>query len=121
MLRMVPAGLNCCQGFCYDISVVTDGRRNMNFIKVVRMAIRYRWTFLSSIVCALMVAVFWGCNIGAVYPIVEVTFQSESPQKWINRQIAETQKTAAEKTAEIAALKMELPQACPNDNKRSIA
>jgi ATP-binding cassette subfamily B protein/subfamily B ATP-binding cassette protein MsbA len=85
----------------------------MNFIKVIRMAIRYRWTFFCSIVCALMVAMFWGCNIGAVYPIVEVTFQSESPQKWINRQIAETEKTAAEKTAEIATLKKELPQAAP--------
>ena len=88
----------------------------MNFIKVIRMAIRYRWTFFCSIVCALMVAVFWGCNIGAVYPILEVTFQSESPQKWINRQIAETEKAAAEKTAEIAALKKELPQAAPGPN-----
>jgi ATP-binding cassette, subfamily B, bacterial MsbA len=89
----------------------------MNFIKVIRMAIRYRWTFFSSIVCALIVAVFWGGNISAVYPIVEVTFQSESPQKWINRQIAETEKTAAEKTAEIAALQKELPQAAPERQK----
>ncbi|MGA2798207.1 MAG: ABC transporter ATP-binding protein [Thermoguttaceae bacterium] len=86
----------------------------MNFFKVIRMAIHYRWTFFCSIVCALIVAAFWGCNISAVYPIVEVTFQSESPQKWINRQIAETQKTAAEKTAEIAALEKELPGAAPD-------
>ncbi len=86
----------------------------MNFFKVIRMAIRYRLTFFSSIFCALIVAVLWGGNIGGtVYPIVEVTFQSESPQKWIDRQIAETQKTAAEKTAEIATLEKELPRAEP--------
>ncbi len=85
----------------------------MNFIKVIRMAIQYRWTLFSSIICAFIVAVFWGCNIGAVYPIVEVTFQSESPQKWIDRQIAETQNTTAKKTDEIASLQKELPQAAP--------
>jgi len=83
----------------------------MNFIKVIRMAIRYRFTFISSIVCALMVAVLWGGNIGAVYPIVEVIFQAESPQQWIARQIKESQKIVAEKTAEIEGLKKELPKA----------
>ena len=85
----------------------------MNFLKVIRMAMRYRLTLVCSIVCALIVAAFWGGNIGTVYPIVEVTFQSESPQKWIDRQIEETQKTAAEKTAEIAGLEKELPGAAP--------
>lgn len=86
----------------------------MNFIKVIRMAIRYRFTLACSIVCALIVAVFWGANIGTVYPIVEVTFKSESPQKWIDRQIAEAQKTAEEKTAEIAALEKELLATAPD-------
>ncbi len=86
----------------------------MNFIKVIRMALRYRFTLICSIVCALVVAAFWGGNISVVYPIVEVTFQSESPQKWIDRQIAETEKTVAEKTAEIAALEKDLPGAAPD-------
>ncbi|MGD0383486.1 MAG: ABC transporter ATP-binding protein [Thermoguttaceae bacterium] len=85
----------------------------MNFIKVVRMAIRYRWTFFSSIVCALIAAVFWGGNIGTVYPIVEVVFQGESPQHWIARKIANSQKTAAEKAAEIESLEKQLPLTSP--------
>ncbi len=83
----------------------------MNFFKVIRMAMRYRFTFFCSVVCALIVAILWGGNIGTVvYPVVEVIFQSESPQKWINRQIAESQKTIAEKAAEIDNLKKELVQ-----------
>jgi len=85
----------------------------MNFLKVIRMATRYRLTLFSSIVCALIVAAFWGGNIGTVYPIVEVIFQAESPQKWINRQIAESQKNAADKTAEIEELKKDLILAAP--------
>ena len=41
----------------------------MNFGRVVRMAIRYKLTFAASVVSALVVAVFWGANIGAVYRI----------------------------------------------------
>jgi subfamily B ATP-binding cassette protein MsbA len=85
----------------------------MNFYKVVRMAIRYRWTFFCSIVCALAVAVFWGVNIGTVYPIVEIVFQAESPQQWIKRRIGESQKIIAEKTAEIERLQKELGPAAP--------
>jgi ATP-binding cassette subfamily B protein/subfamily B ATP-binding cassette protein MsbA len=89
----------------------------MNFIKVVRMAIRYRWTFFSSIICALIVAVLWGGNIGTVYPIVEVVFQGETPQHWIARKIADSQKTAADKTVKIAALQKELSHAAPKEQR----
>ena len=87
----------------------------MNFIKVIHMAIRYRLTFISSIACALIVAVFWGGNIGAVYPIVEVVFEGESPQQWIDRQIRDTQKTIDAKTEEISTLEKQLAQANEQD------
>ena len=83
----------------------------MNFYKVIRMAIRYRLTFFSSIVCALFVGVFWGGNIGAVYPIVAVVLQSETPQHWIENKISVSKHTIAEQTAEIRRLQKELPQA----------
>src|SRR3972149_6678929 len=83
----------------------------MNFLKVIRMAIRYRLTFISSIVCALIVAVFWGGNIGAVYPIVAVILQSETPQHWVEEKISDSKKTIAEKTAEIENGQKEILQA----------
>jgi ATP-binding cassette, subfamily B, bacterial MsbA len=91
----------------------------MNFYKVIRMAMRYRLTFISSIVCALIVAAFWGGNIGAVYPIVTVVLQSETPQHWIDQQLTISQKTIAEKTAEIDKLQKALPGAAP-DNQRDL-
>jgi ATP-binding cassette, subfamily B, bacterial MsbA len=82
----------------------------MNFIKVIRMAVRYRLTFFSSIVCALIVAALWGGNIGAVYPIVAVILKSETPQRWVNEKIDESKQTIAKKNAEIEAGKKELLQ-----------
>src|SRR5450830_1438727 len=80
----------------------------MNFGRVVRMAIRYKFTFAATIFSALIVAVLWGGIIGAVYPVVEVVFKNKSMQQWIDEQIAENQKTAAAKSSELEKLQKEL-------------
>lgn len=67
----------------------------MNFGRVVRMAIRYRFTFAASIFSAFVVAVLWGANIGTLYPVVEVVFQNQSMQQWVDGKIAESQTTVA--------------------------
>ena len=51
------------------------------------MAIRYKFTFAGSIVSALAVAVLWGANIGAVYPVVEVVLQDRSMHQWVDGKI----------------------------------
>jgi len=73
----------------------------MNFGRVVRMAIRYKFTFAASLISALLVAIFWVANIGAVYPIVEVIFEDKSMQQWIDQRIAENQAIIAEKSVEL--------------------
>jgi len=65
------------------------------------MAIRYKFTFAASLISALLVAVFWVANIGAVYPIVEVIFEDKSMQQWIDQRIAENQAIIAEKSVEL--------------------
>jgi len=71
-----------------------------NFSRVVRLAFRYRLTFVFSVLCALGVAFLWGANIGAVYPFVEVAFRGESLQTWVKDEIAKSQQTIVEKTEE---------------------
>ncbi|MEN6459156.1 MAG: ABC transporter ATP-binding protein [Thermoguttaceae bacterium] len=88
----------------------------MNFSRVVRMAIRYKLTFASSIACALLVAVFWGANIGAVYPVVEVIFKDKSMHQWIDGKIAEGQGAVAARTTEVARLQKQLDSGVPGDS-----
>lgn len=54
-----------------------------NFLRVLRIALRHRWTFLGALACALGVGFFWGANIGAVYPLAELALGQQSlRQKW---------------------------------------
>jgi ATP-binding cassette, subfamily B, bacterial MsbA len=86
----------------------------MKFYKVVGMALRYRWTFAASVVCALIVGALWGANIGALYPVVEAILQGDSMQQWIGREIAQAEKNVREKTAEIGEIGRKLPLAAPD-------
>ena len=80
----------------------------MNFGRVVRMAIRYKFTFAASLFTALMVALFWVANIGTIYPVVEVIFEDKSMQQWIDMKIAQNQALIAEKSAAAEKLRRQL-------------
>ncbi len=67
-----------------------------NFARTLRVCLRYRRTVAASLFSSLVVAVLWGGNIGAIYPIVEVTLQGESLGSWVNEQIAESHRKSAE-------------------------
>ncbi len=58
-----------------------------------------------------MVAVLWGGNIGAVYPMVEISFKGESLPQWADRQIIDYQKQVAEADAKLAQLPADAKEA----------
>ncbi|MFP6649026.1 MAG: ABC transporter transmembrane domain-containing protein, partial [Pirellulaceae bacterium] len=58
-----------------------------NFFRAVKLGLRHRFTLLGAILCSLMVALFWGANIGTVYPVVEVVFQGKAMPDWIDGEI----------------------------------
>ena len=91
----------------------------MNFGRVVRMAIRYKFTFAATVFSALVVAILWGGIIGAVYPVVEVVFKNKSMQQWIDEQIQENQAKLAEKSAEVERLQRELAVAEKKGDKKA--
>ncbi len=83
----------------------------MNFGRVVRMAIRYKFTFAATIFSALVVAILWGGIIGAVYPVVEVVFKNKSMQQWVNEQIQDNQTKLAARSSELETLQKQLAAA----------
>jgi ATP-binding cassette subfamily B protein/subfamily B ATP-binding cassette protein MsbA len=90
-----------------------------NFGRALRLALYYPWTFAGSVVCALMIAFLWGGNIGAVYPIVEVAFQGQSLQQWVDVRIHDAQRASDELTAEIASSKSRANEPGSSANPRS--
>ncbi len=79
-----------------------------NFGRVVRLALRYRFTLAVSLLCALGVGLLWGANIGTIYPFVEIAFQGDSLQQWVDSEIDKSRKTSAELTDELKQLRRKL-------------
>lgn len=91
--------------------------RMKNFGRVVRLALHYRFTFALSVITALGVALFWGANIGAVYPVLKVAFNNQSLQEWIAEEITRSKQTIEEKSDEIRALNAKLAHATPEERR----
>ncbi len=72
------------------------------FWRALKLALGHRLTFAWSIVCALGIAVLWGGNITAIYPVVQIAFERKSFHDWNDEQIA-VRRTAAETCANESA------------------
>lgn len=89
-----------------------------NFGRALRLSLRYRWTFLGSILSALVVGVLWGANIGALYPFVEIAFEDRSLQEWVDAEIAAAQAKLAALEEELAARLPQSADARPAEHPR---
>lgn len=79
-----------------------------NFARVIRLALRYRYSIIASIACSLMVGFLWGANIATLYPVVEVVFRGDSLPEWATKRVAERELNCAKITNEVKASEKEL-------------
>lgn len=75
-----------------------------NMLRALKMALRYRWSFIISLISSLGVAIMWGANIGAVAPFIEVIFAGKSLHQWVDGRIADDQASLTDLQSSIAAL-----------------
>ena len=61
-----------------------------DFLRILRIAARQRVALLACVLTSLIVALLWGMNIGAMYPLVEVVFKGQSLPQYIDSKIAES-------------------------------
>ena len=59
------------------------------FFRIARGMTRFPAALSASIFCSIAVAMLWGGNIGALYPLLEVSLRGKSVQQWIADDIAE--------------------------------
>ncbi|MCA9134515.1 MAG: ABC transporter ATP-binding protein, partial [Planctomycetales bacterium] len=74
-----------------------------NFSRALRMASRYWMSLVLAAACSFAVAALWGANIGAFYPILEVTIRGKSTQQWMDEEIGK-------RDAAIASLELALAE-----------
>ncbi|MGB6044072.1 MAG: ABC transporter ATP-binding protein [Pirellulales bacterium] len=67
-----------------------------NFLRITRIALRYRWTVIATLLFSLGVGLLWGLNFATIYPFVEVVFKRQSLQQWVDIEIENAQKKVLE-------------------------
>ena len=75
-----------------------------NFCRALREALCYWRSLVLATVCSLIVAALWGGNIGALFPVIQVTLGEETLQHWVDGKIAAAEEGMARLAGEIAAL-----------------
>ena len=78
------------------------------FRRVLRLAARRPWSLVGVLVTSLAVALLWGANISALYPIVEVVVQGQSLPEYTDRSITEANTKLSELDKEISSISSEL-------------
>ncbi len=73
-----------------------------NFLRALRMGTRYWLSVLLAAWCSFAVAALWGANIGAFFPILEVTIRGKSTQQWVDEELAKYQLSLQTFDAQIA-------------------
>ncbi len=77
--------------------------KNLN--RALRMALKYRWSLAGSFICSILVAVFWGANLGAVYPFVEVVLNDgKTIHQWAEKRIEQASLDISTAESEIQKL-----------------
>ncbi len=79
-----------------------------NFRRALRDSLRYWRAILLGTFFSLMVAALWGGNIGALFPVIQVTLGEESLQHWIEREITTAEEQVVKFTSEVRELEQHL-------------
>lgn len=58
-----------------------------NYWRAIQLTLKYKWNIVGVIVASLCLALCWGGNIATVYPLVQVSFQGDSVNSWLGKEV----------------------------------
>lgn len=58
-----------------------------SFIRTLKFSWAYRYRLMASVVCALMVALFWSLNLSAILPVLEILSSNKNLHEWVEESI----------------------------------
>ena len=88
-----------------------------NFVRAIRLSLRFRFTIFGISLCSVLVAFFWGANVTAVYPFVEAVFRGDSMPEWVDHQIQATTERIHRLESDLARLQQKREQAASAERK----
>ncbi len=82
-----------------------------DFVRVLRIALRQRAALLGCVLTSVIVALLWGTNIGALYPMVDVVFKGNGFPEYVNEKLIDLEGDRVANDQKIDSLKAELATA----------
>jgi len=76
-----------------------------NFGRALRLALHYRGTVLACLASGTLVAILWGGNLTAVYPVVDVIMTDRAMPEWVDDQLAKHQQEVVQYERQLAELR----------------
>jgi ATP-binding cassette, subfamily B, bacterial MsbA len=89
-----------------------------NFYRVIAMSFRHPFTVAMSLFCSLAIAVLWGGNITAIYPVVDVVMLNKGIPEWLDEKRAALDKHIHEVEASIETTSAEQSAAAGAEKSR---
>lgn len=72
-----------------------------NFLRAIKLALRYRGRLAVSFVCAVIAAALWGLTFPAVYPVLQLLGNKTTLQKWVDTRLDDIDKEIVQKEADL--------------------
>ena len=66
-----------------------------SFNRALRIALAHRVNVRCCLLTSIVIAVLWGGNLTAVFPVVDVIMNDQSLPQWIDQKIAESEREVA--------------------------
>ena len=66
------------------------------------MSLRYKWSILGAVLCAVMISVLWSASISAILPVVQVVLKGETFHDWIDTEIENSTRAIKKLNTDIA-------------------
>jgi subfamily B ATP-binding cassette protein MsbA len=75
-----------------------------NFLRISSYVFRHRRLVVLSVVCAVIVSLFWAMNLSIAFPVVKVLFQNDSLHEFVDQEISRLQAAIDADTAALERL-----------------
>ena len=75
-----------------------------DFVRIGSYVWPYRRLFVLSVVCAIIVSVFWALNLSIAFPVVKVLFQNDSLHGYVDSEIVTLENSIREDTSRLEGI-----------------
>ncbi|MFO0940940.1 MAG: hypothetical protein U0930_09240, partial [Pirellulales bacterium] len=91
-----------------------------NFTRSLHDAKKYWRSLFFASFCSIAVAALWGANIGAFYPILEVTIRGKSVDTWFQEQLTTQNQHVEQLQKEIGTVELAVSTATEDSSRKKL-